>query len=114
MYAALAFEESHGEEPSTVRDPENYFYLVVKGDSMAPDIKEGDLALVRRQNTLSDGQLGCVIYNDNQGVLRQFWRDGDGVMLQPLNPDYEKVHLSGEDMERLYIAGRVVETKRRW
>ena len=33
-YDALAFEEDYGTEYASVKDPQNYFYLVVKGDSM--------------------------------------------------------------------------------
>ena len=33
-YGALAFEEDYGKEYASVKDPSNYFYLVVKGDSM--------------------------------------------------------------------------------
>ena len=30
-YGALAFEEDYGKEHASVKDPQNYFYLVVKG-----------------------------------------------------------------------------------
>ena len=45
-YGALAFEEDYGQEYARVKDPSNYFYLVVRGDSMEPRIQDGDLALV--------------------------------------------------------------------
>ena len=35
-YGALAFEEDYGQEYARVKDPSNYFYLVVRGDSMEP------------------------------------------------------------------------------
>ena len=57
-YDALAFEEDYGTEYASVKDPQNYFYLVVKGDSMEPRISDGDLALIHRQNTLDNGDLG--------------------------------------------------------
>lgn len=44
-YGALAFEEDYGQEYARVKDPSNYFYLVVRGDSMEPRIQDGDLAL---------------------------------------------------------------------
>ena len=47
-YGALAFEEDYGKEYARVKDPANYFYLVVRGDSMEPRIQDGDLALVHR------------------------------------------------------------------
>ena len=113
-YGALAFEEDFGSEPAGVRDPENYFYLVVKGDSMEPRIQDGDLALVRKQQTLNDGELGVVVYGDGEGTLKRFCRRGNAVLLQPFNPAYETVILSGEKLEHLYIAGKVVETKAQW
>lgn len=113
-YGALAFEEERGREPANVRDPENYFYLVVKGDSMEPRIRDGDLALVRRQPVLEDGDLGVVVIRDGEGTLKRFQRKGNAVALQPFNPSYETVILSGDELDNLYIAGKVVETKARW
>lgn len=113
-YGALAFEEDYGEEPATVRDPENYFYLIVKGDSMEPRIHEGDLALVRRQPTLENGELGVVVYGDGDGTLKKFIHRGNAVILQPFNPAYHEQVILGEDLQHLYIAGKVVETKAKW
>ena len=113
-YGALAFEEDLGSEPATVRDPESYFFLVVKGASMEPRIHDGDLALVRRQPVLDDGDLGVVIYGEGEGTLKRFLRKGNAVVLQPFNPAYEPIILAGEDLDNLYIAGKVVETKARW
>ncbi len=113
-YGALAFAEDLGEAAATVRDPESYFYLVVKGDSMEPRIHDGDLALVRKQTTLDDGDLGVIVYGDEEGTLKRFLRKGNAVILQPFNPAYETKILSGEELDHLYIAGKVVETKTRW
>ena len=113
-YGALAFQEDLGSEPANVRDPDNYFYLVVRGDSMEPRIQNGDLALVRRQPALDDGDLGVVVFGEGEGTLKRFRRKGDAVVLQPFNPAYESVILSGEELDHLYIAGKVVETKARW
>lgn len=114
-YGALAFEEPQGTEAASVKDPENYFYLVVQGDSMEPRIRDGDLALVRRQATLEDGDLGVVVYGDaGEGTLKRFARTAGAVALQPFNPAYDTVILSGEELDHLYIAGKVVETKARW
>ena len=63
-YGALAYEEDYGKEYARVKDPSSYFYLVVRGDSMEPRIHDGDLALVHRQDTLENGDLGVLIYGD--------------------------------------------------
>lgn len=114
-YGALAFEEDYGTMSANVRDPENYFYLLVKGDSMEPRIRDGDYALVRKQAILEDGDLGVVVYGDaGEGTLKRFLRKGNAVALQPFNPSYDTVILSGEELDHLYIAGKVVETKAVW
>lgn len=113
-YNALAFEEDHGSELAAVRNPEEYFYLIVKGDSMEPYISEGDLALARRQSTLEDGDLGVIVYGEGEGTLKRFFSKDASVVLQPFNGAYETLILSGDELSYLHIAGKVVETKKRW
>ena len=77
-YGALAFEEDYGKEYASVKDPQNYFYLVVKGDSMEPRISDGDLALVHRQSTLENGDLGVLVYgSDGEGTLKKYIQRGN-------------------------------------
>ena len=114
-YGALSFEEDYGKEYASVKDPQNYFYLVVKGDSMEPRISDGDLALVHRQNTLENGDLGVLVYgSDGEGTLKKYIQRGNSVILHPFNPDYEELVIKGEELDHLYIAGKVVETKAKW
>ena len=111
-YGALAFEEDYGQEYARVKDPSNYFYLVVRGDSMEPRIQDGDLALVHKQDTLENGDLGVLIYGDEgEGTLKRYIQRGNCVVLQPFNPAYNELVIKGEDLNHLHIAGRVVETK---
>ena len=70
-FGAFAFEEDYGEEYARVKDPGSYFYLLVKGDSMEPRISDGDLALVHRQPTLENGDLGVVIFGEGEGTLKK-------------------------------------------
>lgn len=113
-FGSLAFEEDYGEEYARVKDPESYFYLLVKGDSMEPRISDGDLALVHRQPTLESGDLGVVVFGEGEGTLKKFVQRGNAVILQPFNTAYTPQIIMGEDLEHLYIAGKVVETRARW
>ncbi len=114
-YGALAFEEDYGQEYARVKDPANYFYLVVKGDSMEPRIQDGDLALIHRQTTLENGDLGVLVYGDDgEGTLKKYVVRGNSILLQPFNPSYEPLVLKGEELNHLYVAGKVVETKAKW
>ena len=86
-YGALAYEEDYGKEYARVKDPSSYFYLVVRGDSMEPRIHDGDLALVHRQDTLENGDLGVLIYGDEgEGTLKRYLQRGNCVVLQPFKP----------------------------
>ena len=113
-YGALAFEEDYGQEYARVKDPANYFYLVVRGDSMEPRIQDGDLALVHKQDTLENGDLGVLIYGEGEGTLKRYVRRGNAVVLQPFNPDYEELVLRGEELEQLHVVGKVIKTVTQW
>jgi repressor LexA len=113
-YNAYAYSEDLGTEYASVSNPDEYFFLTVRGDSMEPRIKDGDLALVHKQNYLENGDLGVIIYDGDEGTLKKFVRRGNMVILQPFNPDYEAKILQGEDLNNIYIAGKVVETKTKW
>lgn len=91
------------------------FTLTCKGDSMEPRIHDGDLALVHRQDTLENGDLGVLIYGDEgEGTLKRYLQRGNCVVLQPFNPAYKEMVIKGEELNHLHIAGRVVETKAKW
>ena len=97
-FGALAFEEDYGTEPASVKDPDSYFYLLVRGDSMEPRIREGDLALVHRQQTLENGELGVLVYGEGEGTLKKFVRRGNAIILQPFNPAYQPQVILGEEL----------------
>lgn len=113
-YNSLAYNEDFGVEYANVHNPKDYFYLIVKGDSMEPRIKDGDLALVHKQNTLENGDLGVIVYGDNEGTLKRFVKSDNMIILQPFNPEYEAKIITGDDLNNVYIAGKVVETKTKW
>ena len=81
---------------------------------MEPRIKDGDLALVHKQNTLENGDLGVIVYGDNEGTLKRFVKSDNMIILQPFNPEYEAKIITGDDLNNVYIAGKVVETTTKW
>lgn len=113
-YNALAYEEDYGHELANVQSPEQHFYLLVQGDSMEPLIHNGDLALIRQQPSLENGDLGVVIYGDDESTLKRFRKQKGRVLLEPFNPMYKTLELAGAELEQLRIIGRVLETRKRW
>lgn len=110
-YDRLAQQEHEGYAAADVADPEEYFYLRVTGDSMAPQIETGDLALVHSQQTVENGQIAVILLQDDEATIKRVLFAGKNVILQPLNPAYAPVVLEGGDCR---ILGRVVRTTREW
>lgn len=63
------------------------FMLRVKGTSMiAADIREGDILIVRRQSTATNGDI-VVALLDGEATVKRFFREENRLRLQPDNPD---------------------------
>ena len=113
-YHAYAYEEELGEEWIEISDGGDYRCLVVKGDSMLPYIKEGDLAVIKCQSNLENGDLGVIVFGEEEGTLKRFFKKDNQIILEPFNSAYETLVLSGEALDRFYIFGKVIETRTKW
>ena len=110
----LALMEFDGYEFADVRNPEEYFWLRVTGDSMEPDIREGQLALVHIQSDVESSELAVVVVDGEEGMLKKVIKRDGAVILQSFNPRVEPRIFTGESLNRLRIVGKVVETKQKW
>jgi len=65
----------------------SFFALKAKGDSMInAGISDGDLVIVRVQNTADNGQIVAALIDGENATLKRFFRDGNGrVVLHPEN-----------------------------
>ena len=88
------------------RKKEDYIMLRVKGDSMYPLYQDGDMVLILRQETQPRaGQVCAVLYNDELSTLKKVnWGFG-GVTLEPINPMYQPIEISGEDLAHFRVIG---------
>lgn len=86
----LAQQDLEGYAAADVPDPEEHFYLRVTGNSMInAGIREGDLILIRRQETAENGQIVACLVDGEDATLKRFRAQKGVVILQPENPDYE-------------------------
>ncbi|GIP25036.1 hypothetical protein J23TS9_01660 [Paenibacillus sp. J23TS9] len=87
-YGSLAQEDVVGYE-FTSRDSVGngeYFYLIVKGDSMIDEgIYEGMRVLVRKQNHCQNGKIGVVIVDGDEGTLKRVYYEDDTIVLRASN-----------------------------
>ena len=90
-----------------------YFALSIRGDSMAPRITEGDVVIVRRQNTVENGDTAVVFVNGEDATVKRFYHTEHGIKLVPINPAYEPLFFSPSEAERLpvVVIGKVVELR---
>ena len=90
-----------------------FFGLRVKGCSMEPRIKEGDVVIVRKQETADTGDTAIVMVNGNEATIKRIKIETSGLSLIPNNPAYDIKYYSADDIKRLpvQIIGKVVELR---
>ena len=110
----LALEEPLGFEGADVANAEDYFYLRATGDSMEPDVREGDLVLIHKQPEVESGELAVVVVNGEEGMLKRVILKPGAVILQSSNPAYPPRVFIGEETQIVRIAGKAVQSLRKW
>lgn len=97
------------------RGGKEYFALKIRGDSMYPRYEDGDVIILRRTNEFLHNKDSVVMVNSDEATFKRIRVVGDGIMLQPINPDYNTVVYSFDAVERLpvRVLGVVVELRRR-
>jgi len=69
------------------------YLLRVKGKSMIEDhIDDGDLVVVERRDSASDGDIVVAILDGEEATLKRFYRERNGMIrLQPANASMEPI-----------------------
>ncbi|MFT4148942.1 MAG: transcriptional repressor LexA [Paracoccaceae bacterium] len=67
-----------------------HYALEVKGDSMIEaGINDGDIVVIREQNTAENGDIVVALVEDAEATLKRFRRKGSMIALEAANPSYE-------------------------
>lgn len=83
---------------------EECFILHVRGDSMiGAGIYDGDLLVVRRQQTARDGDI-VVALLENEATVKRFYREADRIRLQPENPRMDPIYTRDVAIEGVAVA----------
>lgn len=90
-------------------NPDNFFVLRVKGDSMYPDFQDGDHVLVHRQNSVESGTVAVMLYDSEVATLKKVrYKSGeDWVELIPRNPEYQTKRIENWDLNECRVLGEV-------
>ena len=104
------------EENETVAVPgsmvrTNSYALRVRGHSMIDDnIQDGDIIVVEKRETASNGESVVAMINGETVTLKKFYVERDGIRLQPANPTMEPIYLRNEEVQILGIVTGVIRT----
>jgi repressor LexA len=79
----------------------------VRGDSMEPGYRIGDLALIRYQDDVEDGQI-AVVCLDDEVTLKRIHHMENGVMLISDNPKYAPKIITTEEVPNIHLTGRAI------
>lgn len=76
--------------PDIINTTSDTYVLRVRGDSMVDaHIMDGDLVVIREQQTAHDGDIVVAQVEENSVTLKRFFKERDRVRLQPANEAYE-------------------------
>lgn len=95
-------------ELMNIVNPEECFFLRVNGESMNKEIQDGAYALIRKTDSVDDGDIAVVLVNGYDATLKVFNRQGDFILLEPMSTNSSfKTQVYGKDTE-IKIIGKYI------
>lgn len=93
-----------------------YFALQVKGSSMEPRIREGDIVIVRKQDDVESGEIAIVMVNGDNATIKRLLKYEDGIRLMPTNPAYEPLYFTNDEIleKPVKVIGKVIENRQKY
>lgn len=95
----------------------DYFSLQVKGASMEPTLRDGDIVIVKKQSTVDSGDIAIVLVNGNDATVKEIKESPAGITLIGHNAAiYTPQFYSNKEIQNLpiQIIGKVVEMRRKF
>ncbi len=88
------------------------YALRVVGNSMIDEnINDGDVVIIKNQNTAENGQKIIALINNNEATLKKFYKEKDQIRLQPANKDIQPILLNNK--QDFLIQGIVLDVIRK-
>ncbi len=93
-----------------------FFGLRIQGDSMEPDIHNGDTVIVRQQDDAETDEIVIALINGNDGVCKRLKKYNNSIALVSINANYEPMYFTEKEVESkpVKIIGKVVELRRKY
>lgn len=96
--------------PDSVSDPDECFAVVIRDDSMEPQIHKGDYVILDRSVQPDSGDIAAVFEPGSPATCRKILIDDSGIILQPFNIDYDAEYYRPSEIKEMHIEvkGRIV------
>ncbi len=93
-----------------------FFGLQIHGDSMIPNICDGDIVIVRQQEDAETGDIVIATVNGTDATCKRLRKYKDGIELISNNPTYDPLDFSSQEIieKPVRIIGKVVELRRKF
>ena len=94
-----------------------FYALQIKGDSMEPDIHDGDTIIVREQPDAESGDIVVATINGDDATCKKLYKmPGGGIQLVSLNHSYDPFIFSEDDVDSVpvRVLGKVYEMRRKF
>lgn len=114
-FGALAENTVISYIPTYIKNPieqEQYIWINVQGDSMSPLIDDGSKVLIRKQDSVDSGQIGVVLIDDEEAVVKKITYGADWIELISVNPYYPPRRFEGKEVQRIRVLGLVKEVSK--
>lgn len=86
----------------------NFYALRVKGNSMIDEnIKDGDVVLVKQQDSATNGQRVVALIDNYEATLKEFYKEPNQIRLQPANDAYKPIIIKKD--RDIQIQGIVID-----
>lgn len=91
-----------------------YFALEIHGDSMSPNILDGDIVIVRQQPDAESGETVIATIDGEDATCKRLRKFRNGIELIANNPAYPPFEFTNKEIKELpvTILGKVVELRR--
>ena len=111
-FADMQIDEYAPCDASLLHTGYDYVYLRVTGDSMEPELHEGDKVLVQVRDTVESGDYAVVIVDGDDGLVKKVEYTKTQLTLISENPYYPPRRFQRGEMNRVRIFGKVVGLSR--
>ena len=83
---------------------ESPFVLRVRGDSMIDEqISDGDYVVIEPCHQARNGQTVVALLDNGEATLKKFYRQRDGIRLEPANAQYEPIYVKDCKVQGIVI-----------